>query len=83
MSDDPLYAPISCELYSQLEMHIMHRDTLRMQWRGTDMVIHIEPIQPFDLQTIKDRGEYLFASTSEAQDLNIRLDRIIKFEKVE
>jgi Rho-binding antiterminator len=83
MSDDSIYTPISCEIYSQLEMHIMHRDVLRMQWRETDTVIHIEPIRPYDLQTIKASGEYLLARDSEGRQVKIRLDRIIKFEKLE
>lgn len=82
MSDDTTYTPISCEIYSQLELHIMHRDTLRMQWRGTGTVIHIEPVQPYNLQSIKQSGEYLFARDTQGQELKIRLDRIINFERL-
>jgi len=81
MSDDNQYTPISCEIYSRLELHIMHRDSLRMQWRESDTVIHVEPVQPYDLQTIKDSGEFLFARDGVGKDVRIRLDRIIGFEQ--
>lgn len=83
MSDDNRYIPISCEAYSRLELHIMHRDSLRMQWRESGNIIHLEPIQPYDLQTIKNQGEFLYAKDSEDRELAIRLDRIIHFEKLE
>ena len=76
MSDDNQYTPISCEIYSRLELHIMHRDSLRMQWRD------VEPVQPYDLQTIKDSGEFLFARDGTGKDVKIRLDRIIGFEQL-
>jgi len=81
MSDDIPYTPISCEVYSQLELHIMHKDSLRMQWRESDIIIHIEPIQPYDLQTIRNSGEFLVARDVKGSDVKIRLDRIIGFEQ--
>lgn len=82
MNDDNQYTPISCELYSRLELHIMHKDSLRMQWRESDTIIHVEPVEPYDLQTIKDNGEFIFVRNAEGKDVKIRLDRIIRFEKL-
>jgi Rho-binding antiterminator len=82
MSDDQPYTPISCEAYSRLELHIMHRDTLRMQWRENDTVIHVEPLWPSDLKTVKNSGEFLIARDTKGRRLRIRLDRIIGFERL-
>jgi Rho-binding antiterminator len=82
MSDDQRYTPISCEIYSRLELHIMHCDVLRMQWREDENIIHVEAIWPYDLKTVKDSGEFLIARDSKGNGLKIRLDRIIGFEPV-
>lgn len=61
----------------------MHRDKLRMQWREQDSIIHLEPILPLDLRTIKERGEFLLAKNSSDQEVFIRLDKIINFTLVD
>ena len=35
------YQPISCDLYSQYEVAVMHRTPLRVRWRDTDGVTHL------------------------------------------
>lgn len=60
----------------------MHKDSLRMQWRESDTIIHVEPVEPYDLQTIKDNGEFIFVRNGAGIDVKIRLDRIIRFEQL-
>lgn len=73
MSD---YIPISCALYSRYELAILHGERLRVSWRDTDRVVHVETLLPRDLLT-RDGVEYLIAETSVHEPRELRLDRII------
>lgn len=80
MSDDDDYNPIECGLYSEYEVSIMHRHTLRLHWRDAEGLDHIDRIKPLDLQT-RNHCEYLIAEDSSCKRLEIRLDRIISREQ--
>ena len=77
-SDD--YTPIPCGLYSEYEVAIMHRETLRLHWRDERGMDHIDRVIPQDLQT-RNHCEYLIAEDSTGGTLAIRLDRIINREQ--
>ena len=77
MSDD--YTPIACDRYSELELHIMHRDRLRTAWRDEAGGLHQEVLQPVDLQT-RSGEEFLLADDHAGERLEIRLDRIVRAE---
>ncbi len=70
------YLPIPCGLYSEYEVAIMHRDTLRLHWRDDSGLDHIDRVIPQDLLT-RNHCEYLIAENSEGKALTIRLDRIL------
>lgn len=74
------YTPIPCGLYSQYEVAILHRDTLRLHWRDAAGMDHIDRVLPTDLQ-IRDHGEYLLGEDANGTALAIRLDRIISHEQ--
>ena len=77
-SDD--YKPIACGLYSEYEVAIMHRETLRLHWRDNTGMDHIDRVVPSDLQT-RNHCEYLIASDcADGSQLEIRLDHIISKE---
>lgn len=77
MSDSEDYTPIPCEVYSQFEVAIMHRDILRLHWRDSAGMDHIDRVMPTDLQT-RNHGEYLIATDcADGSALEIRLDRIL------
>lgn len=76
MSD---YRPISCELYAELEVCILHRLRLRVAWRGTDGKRHLETLVPKDLTT-RHHEEFLRAEDGRGRCVEIRLDRITRFE---
>jgi Rho-binding antiterminator len=84
MSDDDDsndYTPIACGLYSEYEVAIMHRETLRLHWRDASGMDHIERVIPKDLQT-RNHCEYLIAKDcADGSTLELRLDRIISKEQ--
>ena len=86
MSDDDdkggdEYKPIACGLYSEYEVAIMHRETLRLRWRDAGGMDHIDRVMPTDLQT-RNHCEYLIATDcADDSRLEIRLDHIISKEE--
>lgn len=70
------YQPIACETYSQYELAIMHRESLRIAWRDDQGHSHLSTITPTDLQT-KNHEEFLLATDQQGKALRIRLDRIV------
>lgn len=83
MSDDgdDDYRPIDCGLYSEYEVAIMHCETLRLRWRDSKGMDHIDRVVPTDLQT-RNHCEYLIATDcADDSRLDIRLDRIISKEQ--
>ncbi|MCW8901779.1 MAG: hypothetical protein OQK75_03200 [Gammaproteobacteria bacterium] len=71
------YIPISCDLHSQYELAIMHKNMLELSWLSDDELITETNISPIDVQT-KDKAEYLIAVTRDNKNLCIRLDHIKK-----
>jgi len=76
MSD---YRPIDCSLYSRYELAVMHRQRLRVVWRSGDGIVHMEMLLPIDLRT-RDHAEYLLARRQTGEELEMRLDQIIRVE---
>jgi transcriptional antiterminator Rof (Rho-off) len=76
-----LYQSVSCDLHSQLELAIMHKDKLRIKLNDTkDIVLQG---MPFDIVSRKNQGEFLLIKTSSGNNKSVRLDRIKTFAKVE
>ena len=75
---DALYQPVSCELHSEYELAIMHKNRLRLTWHKDGKVVTEKNIIPIDVQT-KNKAEYL-AVKIEGKDavFYIRLDYIIE-----
>lgn len=70
MSD---YRPISCALYSQYELAILHHISLRLRWRDGNGVTHLEILTPEDLETCGGE-EFLLARNTAGEYLRVRLD---------
>lgn len=79
MSDH--YTPIDCALHSQYELHIMHRDRLRLGWHDEAGHEHLEVVRPRDLRT-ESGGEYLVCERGDGTEVALRLDRIVRSERV-
>ena len=71
------YQAISCELHSQYELAIMHKDKLELSWLSGDEFINETNVLPLDVIT-RDKAEYLVAVNAENKNLCIRLDHIRK-----
>lgn len=69
------YQPISCELHSQYELAIMHKNKLQLSWHSHGQIITETNISPLDVNT-KNKAEYLIAVTTDNKNLCIRLDHI-------
>lgn len=76
MSD---YIPINCDIHSELELHTMHADRLRLIW-DEDGITHTEILLPVDL-VIRNKAEYLLCRDGDGGERAIRLDWLRKFEK--
>lgn len=69
------YTPVSCELHSQYELAIMHKNKLCLSWIDEGKLVSETDITPVDVQT-KNKAEFLIAKTAEQHELIIRLDQI-------
>jgi Rho-binding antiterminator len=72
------YRPISCDVYSTLELAILHRQPLHVVWRE-DNVSHTRTLTPLDLETEAGR-EFLHYRFPTGEVGRIRLDRIDRVE---
>lgn len=77
---DGPYQPVACDLYSELEVAILHRRRLRLRWIEAN-VIHEQTVTPVDLQT-RQHAEFLVCRAGDAATFAVRLDRIRCWEAV-
>lgn len=70
------YLPITCAQHSQLELHIMHKDRLLLEWVDESQATQRESVTAIDIYSIKDDGEYLLVIDSSGNPRQVRLDRI-------
>ena len=69
------YLPISCELHSQYELAIMHKNKLFLSWLTEGKQVTETGVSPLDVKT-KNKAEFLIAVTADNKNLCIRLDHI-------
>lgn len=77
VNTDIPYQPVSCDLHSQYELAIMHKNTLCLTWDEAGELVTKTGIIPIDVQT-KNKAEFLLAKTRDQDELIIRLDKITK-----
>lgn len=75
------YVSMPCEQYAELELAIMHRERLRVAWRGEDDESFVGVLTPMDLQT-EAGAEFLIGALPQGTQVRLRLDHIIGFERV-
>lgn len=75
------YTPIDCGVYSEYELAIMRKWKLRISWRDTQRLTHIEVLLPRDLQT-RCGEEFLIADSHNGDRLEIRLDQITEAKPI-
>ncbi|HEY0721119.1 MAG TPA: transcriptional antiterminator, Rof [Gammaproteobacteria bacterium] len=75
MSDH--YRPIDCNLHSQYELYIMHKELLRMAWLDEQGQEHIDLLTPKDMST-ELGAEYMVCENGHHLQMKIRLDRIVR-----
>jgi Rho-binding antiterminator len=72
------YLPISCDIYSELEVAILHRNRLHLTWHDGN-VCYTQAVLPLDLET--DAGEeFLHCLLASGERMRVRLDRITRME---
>lgn len=77
MSD---YQPVSCDLHSALELHILRNEPLWLCWHDRDGSLHRERVIPRDVLT-RDGAEFLRVSLDSGEEREIRLDRLAEIKK--
>lgn len=77
MDNIDTYQPVSCDLHSQYELAIMHKNKLQLSWLSEGQLVTETNITPLDVQS-KNKAEYLIAETADNKILCIRLDHITK-----
>jgi len=65
------YNAISCQLHSELELIIMHKNQIQIELEQSKYLIN-----PYDIKTEKGKGEFLLAIDENGVDMTIRLDHI-------
>jgi Rho-binding antiterminator len=73
------YTPIDCALYSEYELAILQGKRLRISWRDAEGQTRIDVCMPLDLVT-RDHAEYLLVGRADGQRLELRLDRISRYD---
>lgn len=73
------YTPIDCQMHSSLELHIMHGDELKIEWKNDGNGTHIQLLKPLDIMTEKALGEFLLLEDKEGNKFKIRQDKILNF----
>ncbi len=73
------YQPVSCQLHSELELIIMHKQTIQLQLKSQSGS-RIETVIPYDIISRSDTGEFLLAYNKEQKKVEFRLDQIISFK---
>ncbi len=74
------YHPISCARHSELELAILRKNLLTVQWLDPEGEQQQATLQPLDLTTRK-QGEFLLArKTVDHTMVEIRLDKIVSSE---
>lgn len=76
--DDNQYQPISCVLYSEYELAIMHKQQIKLVWQESGQS-SIAIVTPLDIRT-EQRQEFLIAQDHHKKLLRIRLD-FIRFQE--
>jgi len=74
------YQAIDCRRHSELELHIMHKDQLILDWVDSEQQRHQTIAYATDIQSIKGDGEYLVIKDNNDYTSRIRLDRILSFK---
>lgn len=75
---EPPYRPISCDIYSTLELAILHRQRLHLVWHDGN-VCFTRTVIPIDLET-RTGQEFLHYRLSSGEPGCVRLDRINRME---
>lgn len=73
-NDETAYRPVSCDVYSELEIAILHRQPLHVVWHAEN-VSFTRTLLPIDLQTQAGQ-EFLHYRFPTGEVGRIRLDRI-------
>lgn len=71
------YVPISCDVHSQLELAIMHRQRLHARWHDGN-VWRDGILTPLDLKT-RHGEEFLVCRLGSGEHIDIRLDHLTRF----
>jgi len=74
------YRHVSCATHSELELMIMHGEKLELNIIQNSRQQNIL-LEPYDLLTRKDKGEYLLGKGEHGKLVEIRLDKIIAFRR--
>jgi len=73
------YQPIACSLHDKYELAIMHKRCITIRWVDDDGEPATARVIPENI-LVKNKEEFLIASTQENKALAIRLDRITLLE---
>lgn len=73
------YQPVSCQLHSELELIIMHKQTIQIKLKS-ETGSRLETVVPYDIISRSDTGEFLLAYNKGQKKVEFRLDQIISFK---
>ncbi len=72
------YQPVSCQLHSELELIIMHQQTVQLEIKSGTGTLS-ETVIPYDIISRTGMGEFLLAKNQHSQQMEIRLDQILDY----
>jgi len=72
------YIAVSCKLHSELELVIMHKNSIQLKLEDSCLIM-----KPHDIITQKGSGEFLVGRDENDSELIIRLDKIISWKNIE
>ncbi|HIJ22221.1 MAG TPA: transcriptional antiterminator, Rof [Gammaproteobacteria bacterium] len=71
------YIPVACSLHSELELAILHRKPVHLQWQTPSASLQQETVMLTDIVT-RSGEEYLLFTSEQGDAITLRLDHILK-----
>ena len=75
------YQSVSCQMHSELELVIMHKQRLKVQIQSQNTLTEIM-VRPYDIVSRAGQGEFLLAVNQEGEKTEYRLDQLKSFEVI-
>ncbi len=75
------YVPVACQFHDRLELAVLQRLRLRLQWRDAELGLVERVVTPVDVLT-RDGAEWLVFRDETGSTASVRLDRLCRVKEI-